>query len=189
MRLFIALHPAPDLLRRLEKAQQILLYASGGGRFPQPGDLHLTLAFLGEQPEARVPELLEAMSAAAESMDGFGLPSVAIAGVGAMPGAKGELWAAECAPDAALSELARRLGSELARRGFPVEKRRFRPHFTLGRGIHPLTDAAGACGAMMDALRGPASAAHGFSLVQSVLRPSGPAYYELAYLKLPEGRE
>lgn len=189
MRLFIAAHPDPALLKRLEKAQQLLAFSSGGGRFPQPGDLHLTLAFLGEQPETRVPEILEAMEEAAESAAGAGLPALAIAGVSAMPGAKGDLWMAECRPDPGLNQLAASLGKELRRRGFPVDKRPFRPHFTLGRGLKQLPDPAHTRVAMEGVLGGPASAVRGFSLVQSVLRPSGPIYEELAYIAFPEGRE
>jgi 2'-5' RNA ligase len=189
MRLFIAVHPAPDLLRRLENAQQILAFASGRGRFPQPGDLHVTLAFLGEQPDDRVTDLLEAMEQAAESLAGTGPPKLAAADAGAMPGAKGDLWIAELGLDPALAELARSLGRELRQRGFPVEKRRFRPHVTLGRGIGPLPDPAGTCEAMRDALRGPVSPVPGYSLVRSVLRPSGPLYEELAYIVFPKGRE
>ena len=188
MRLFIAIHPDQALLGRLSRAQQILTFASGGGRFPLPEDLHVTLAFLGEQPEERIPELLEAMEAAAETVALTGLPVLATAKAGAMPGPKGELWAADCVPDAALTELARRLGGELGRRGFRVEKRRFRPHITLGRGIKGLPDAAGVCDQMNDVLQGRPEPVRGISLVQSVLRPSGPDYYELAYVRLPERR-
>ena len=188
MRLFIAILPDPALRARLEAAQQILVFSSGGGRFPQPGDLHVTLAFLGEQPEDRVPDILEAMESAAETVAETGLPELAFAGVGAMPGAKGELWIAEVLPDPSLTGVARCLGQELRRRGFPVENRRFRPHATLGRGLRPLPDPEGACRRMETVLAGPSSAVRGFSLIRSVLRPSGPLYQELAYIAFPERR-
>lgn len=188
MRLFIAIHPDPALLRRLERAQQILAFSSGGGRFPQPGDLHVTLAFLGELPEDQVLEILEAMESAAESVAETGLPELAIAGVGAMPGSRGELWIADVLEDPALTGLARRLGQELRRRGYAFENRRFRPHITLGRGLKPLPEPAGVCRRMEAVLEGSPAFARGFSLFQSTLRPSGPVYEELAYVAFPEGR-
>ncbi|TLF53875.1 RNA 2',3'-cyclic phosphodiesterase [Halomonas urmiana] len=56
MRLFLALMPPPALRRRLGELADIAWPHCGGRRVPDDS-LHLTLAFLGEQPEPRATEI------------------------------------------------------------------------------------------------------------------------------------
>ena len=65
MRLFIAVNFSENALKSLLAARERLRELTGGrGGFTQDTNLHLTLAFLGEVAEARVPSAAEAMAAA-----------------------------------------------------------------------------------------------------------------------------
>ena len=59
MRLFFALWPPPDAAKKLDR---IARSAAGqlGGQPTRRDTLHLTLALLGEIPENRTPQLIEA---------------------------------------------------------------------------------------------------------------------------------
>lgn len=68
-------------------------------RWTRTENLHLTLAFLGEMPEERVPALTEALTGAAARVAPFALR---LAGVGGFPGLSRPrvVWASAEAPDA-----------------------------------------------------------------------------------------
>jgi 2'-5' RNA ligase len=130
MRIFFALWPSPQSARRLamiaaETAARI------GGRPMREETIHLTLAFLGEVPEERAPELLtigESLRTPAfhlriDRLDHWRHNRLIWAGCSEIP--------------VQLEELASRLRSELAGAGFPVDngKLTFTPHVTLMRKV------------------------------------------------------
>lgn len=94
--------------------------------------IHLTLKFLGETPESRIGEIGEALEGAAS---GIGPVEVTLSGVGRFPdrGLPRVIWIGVKPRDDRLGVLQKQLETRLARRGFPEEKRAFRPHLTIGR--------------------------------------------------------
>ena len=129
-RVFFALWPAPEVADRLGDIARDAAQ-SFGGRATRRDTIHLTLAFLGNVPESRLPEL-----------------SMAAATVGAEPFAINVdqlgfwshnhlLWAGCQAPSAPLEVLSSQLRQALARAGFRVggEGRNFVPHVTLVRRV------------------------------------------------------
>ena len=52
MRLFIGISPSDDVRRALAGMQAFLLRYGISGTYPAPENLHMTLAFIGEYPEA-----------------------------------------------------------------------------------------------------------------------------------------
>ena len=96
------------------------------GRFTRPENLHLTLHFLGEQPESAVDVLSDILERAPR--DAFGLTLTALGSFSRT----GILWAG-LTPSPALDALHRQLSAGLRRARFPVEQRRFSPHLTLVR--------------------------------------------------------
>ena len=72
MRLFLAIQLSPAVREALLTAQDALR-RQGRGSFPPPENLHLTLAFLGEQPPARMGEISGAMLKATKNAPGFEL--------------------------------------------------------------------------------------------------------------------
>ena len=135
MRLFIAL-PLPDSARRQASDYVAALRAAGvRGSFTRPENLHLTLAFLGEQPDC---------TAAQRAMERVSLPpfSFTLERTGAFRSREGDTLYLAPGRVGALPELAEALRCALAEEGIPTEARPFVPHLTLGRRVRGF-DAAG----------------------------------------------
>ena len=64
MRLFIAINFGENELDAFEAARDRLRERAGRANYSRRENLHLTLAFLGEQPQARLPDARAAMLAA-----------------------------------------------------------------------------------------------------------------------------
>ena len=126
MRLFFALMPDDALRIALASLGRELAQRIGGRAVPAH-NVHLTLAFLGEVEEARVPPLRTMLDA---------LPRAAFAltldRVGEWHHA-GVAWIAPSVVPPALVALHARLDEALAAERYPVEARPFRPHVTLVR--------------------------------------------------------
>ena len=130
MRLFIAIRLSQPLVETLKQAQRDMRHQGAEGNFSREENLHLTLAFLGEQPECAVPQLRQAMERAAIAP--FALT---LAAPGRFRQERGDVWWVGTQPSLPLEALARRLRRELARVGFSVDEKPFRAHVTLGRGV------------------------------------------------------
>ncbi len=131
MRLFVALN-LPEAVRQSLCACVRPLQSIGFAlKWMTPGQVHLTLKFLGDVEPAREGELVAALGRACAgarsvtlSLGGFGVfphyerPRVVWVGVASEP---------------SLELLQHRIEQEFAPLGFPTEARAFRPHITLGR--------------------------------------------------------
>jgi RNA 2',3'-cyclic 3'-phosphodiesterase len=140
-------------------------------------NLHVTLKFLGQIDDARVPSLVSALAAAAAGLTGF---EVGVRGLGAFPSATRPrvVWAGLDAPQ--LTALANAVDAALASLGFPRESRPFSAHVTLGRvreSRRPNRALAAALGRPVDF--GFLAVSH-VSLMRSELSPRGARYTELA---------
>lgn len=130
MRLFVAVRFGGDALDELCRTRDALARIKLRGRVTARENLHLTLAFLGEQPECAVPQLRQAMERAA------GAPfALTLAAPGRFRQERGDVWWVGTQPCPPLEALARRLRRELTQAGFPVDEKPFRAHVTLGRSI------------------------------------------------------
>ena len=166
-RLFFALWPDDTARRHLAAAVRDLV-PQGAGRPQRPDQWHVTLEFLGDVPESRLPAVLDAGAAASggasacevvfDRLEHWTRPQVLC-------------LEAEATPEP-LAALVRSLRAELQLRGFTPEARPFRAHVTLARRIvQPPPPAA------VEALRWPVRE---LSLVQSLTDRSGSRYVELA---------
>lgn len=128
MRAFVAIDVPEPLRRALAAVARDLR----GVRPVRPDGIHLTLRFLGEVDEARVPALVDVLRASA----GPAL-RLRIAGGGAFPSPERPrvLWAGVQGDVARLTELVARIEAALRAAGFPPEQRAYAPHVTLGRGL------------------------------------------------------
>lgn len=123
VRLFLALWPDDATRHALQSLQREI-----SGRRSRPENLHLTLAFLGEQASERVPPLTELINAMPEFSS---LLSIDV--LGYFPGAR-IAWAGMAQPDPALMQWQGVLRAELAARQFIGPRlETFRPHITLAR--------------------------------------------------------
>jgi 2'-5' RNA ligase len=102
-----------------------------GVRPVRPEQLHLTLRFLGDTEEDRVPDLRELM---AEAVEGVGPFRLAFEGVGAFPNERRPrvVWIGLTGAEP-LMVIARRLEEGVVGLGWRPEKRGFRPHATVAR--------------------------------------------------------
>ena len=127
MRLFIAIELDPPI-RRAAYELALELRESVAGRAVREDNMHLTLAFLGEQPGGRLGALRKCMERAAAGS--FGLE---LGNVGRFRRSGGDIWWLGVRLSPELRGLQARLCSELRSAGFETEERPFRPHITLLR--------------------------------------------------------
>jgi 2'-5' RNA ligase len=136
MRLFVAIELTDRARAAIAREQERVADAirARGRRAPRvvdPEHMHLTLAFIGEVPEARAQPIVAAFS--------MPIPrppfSIAFGGLGVFPprGAPHVLWigVAEGAQD--LIDVQKIVASRLAEVGVPPEPRPYHPHLTLAR--------------------------------------------------------
>jgi 2'-5' RNA ligase len=129
--LFLALNIPADARRRSFEATTPLRVARPDVRWVPEGQLHLTLKFLGEQPESLVSEL----SAAMDRVAGITPPlDLSLGRVGAFPTLKRpRVVYVTVAPDPKLELLHHDVEVACAALALPIEGKPFRPHITLGR--------------------------------------------------------
>lgn len=128
LRLFFALWPGEALRTALATSAATALAQVAGQAVP-PGNLHVTLAFLGPVPGSALVSLFEvggqgpwpAVDLAFERLEFWAKPKVLVA----MP---------ESIPAAGLA-IVERLWTRLERLGYAREARPWRPHLTLARRI------------------------------------------------------
>ncbi|MRV73414.1 RNA 2',3'-cyclic phosphodiesterase [Duganella sp. FT92W] len=122
-KLFFALWPDPATRAALASLLPLVQ-----GRHIPPAKLHLTLAFLGQQEESRLPILLEilrclpvpAMRLQIDCLGYFARPHIA--------------WAGMAQPPEALLDMQAQLMAALTAAGFdPATHGAFKPHITLAR--------------------------------------------------------
>lgn len=132
MRAFLAIPFPVELRNRVGALQRALMRADADVRWIPPGNLHLTLKFLGEIGEedpARISELLRPEIAR------YGPLDLHFEGVGRFPkgGPPRVIWVGcggEISKLSGLAQLAERAATLI---GIPEEQRPFSPHLTIGR--------------------------------------------------------
>jgi 2'-5' RNA ligase len=131
MRLFFAVELPPEVqaaLRRLRPSDA----ESRDYRWSDAAQLHVTLAFLGQQPEDRLAALRDVGTAAA-AMSRPGILKLDQLGSFGPRHAPRVLWIDLSGDVAALQALQSSLATGLKQAGFALEDRPFRPHITLAR--------------------------------------------------------
>ena len=168
-RLFLALWPDEAVTGALDaaglEAQRLC-----GGRRMRRDTLHLTLAFIGYVPEARLAGLVEALGAVAGEAFRLDLDRLGYWRHNQI------VWAGCAERPAALDRLVADLRGSLAALGLPVDGTPFVPHVSLLR-------KAAQAGALPDL--GPISwAVAGFVLVESCRSDAGVCYRRIAGWRL-----
>ena len=134
MRLFIAVLLNDEVKIALQTLQEQIKPQAYKGSFTRPENFHLTLAFLGETPEDRVPALRQIIKDS--NFPPFG---ITFNRTGCFTHSRKELWWVGVDPDDTalpqLTSLHRQLIDRLEKESFPVDTRPFNAHITLGREI------------------------------------------------------
>jgi 2'-5' RNA ligase len=129
MRLFIALDIDDEIREGIARFVEGVTSFAADARWAMPESLHVTLKFIGEQPESMVEEIKRALGTIAASQ-----VTVQFRGYGFFPTATAPraFWVGiEAGPG--LAALAAMVDREIARLGIPKEERAFSPHLTLAR--------------------------------------------------------
>lgn len=184
VRAFIAIDVSEDVRSRLVAVQSYLAKTGNQLKLVEPENLHLTIKFLGEIQEEKVPEIVEEMKKAVSGISPF---EIHIAGVGVFPDQHyvRVVWAGVSAGGERVVEIQRKIDTGLNSIGFSPE-RDFHPHITLAR-VKFIRERA----KFMEFLKEAQKADFGVTRVeailvkQSTLTPKGPIYSDLA--KVPLG--
>jgi 2'-5' RNA ligase len=165
LRVFFAVWPDSSLVTSLA-ALAAEVARETQGRPTAPENIHLTLAFLGEQPVSRMAPLC----ALAARVGGQHF-ALTLDEIGCFRKA-GIAWLGASAPQLQLIALQERLAGELRARGFPIDERPYAPHLTLARRIEV---------AIRRSLAAPIFwKVNSFALIASETTASGPSYRSLA---------
>jgi RNA 2',3'-cyclic 3'-phosphodiesterase len=178
-RLFIAipLTVGPGLKQLLQNLQSGLNYERI--KWVNPAQIHLTLKFLGETPEAAIPLIKKAMDETVLDFSPFDLvfDKTGLFGSRYAPRV---IWIGQQQPNLAVMKLGNTMLDAMHKLGFERDSQNFVPHLTLGR-IQSLIDK-NAFHRLMDRLEpqtylnNPVTEVH---LYESILRPQGPIHTSL----------
>lgn len=141
MRLFVAAE-LPSCMRDALAETSAALRDCVSGRYVASDSFHVTLAFLGEVPGARVPGIQEALDSACAHHQVFSARLGELGSFGKR--SKATLWQGFQDP-APFSALADDVRSNLARMGFEFDAKPFHPHITLMRMADLSTGMLPAC--------------------------------------------
>lgn len=189
MRLFVAIDIADEIRSALADACAKLKPAAPDARWVRPESLHLTLKFIGEQPEERVEAIRAALAAArvpaAFRLGLYGLhffPQRRSPRVLAvfLNGEKGH-------PE--MAELAKQIDCQLGPLQIPREERAYRGHLTVAR-LDPRSKHDALETALADMMRREWGEfeVREFHLVRSELKRGGALYTRLESFRLGEPR-
>lgn len=187
MRTFLAFDITDETRNALRGAQK-LMGRLQGVRWTDPSSIHLTLKFIGEIQDPKIPEVFRIMS---DAVTGIGPLEFSVKGLGWFPPGRRPrvIWAGVEGAVAQIAEVARRLDERLADLNVAPEGRAFRPHLTIGR-VNGRIDAGEveeAFGRIAKREFGQELAAE-LVLYMSELLPSGACYTRMGAVPL-EGKD
>jgi len=184
MRLFIAIELPPEIKQGIAKVQEQLRAAGANAGWTRPEGIHLTLKFLGEVPELKGQEILQALAGATQ---GIGKLNLEVAGAGAFPNTKNPrvLWLGITGDVEKLGSLQAAVENAMTGLGFEREERKFSPHLTMARikFSKPRDNWQQRIESIRDVKLGRFEADH-VSLMKSELKREGAVYMELAQISL-----
>ncbi|MDQ3263669.1 MAG: RNA 2',3'-cyclic phosphodiesterase [Myxococcota bacterium] len=139
MRTFIGVELGQALRSRLEPALGRLARLAPQARWVRPDSLHLTLAFLGEVPDATVPRIGEGLLKVAALHPTLEL-GVRGSGIFGPLDSPKVLWTGLSGAVEGLENLQRAVVVELSPLGLAPDHQQFVPHITLARAKSPRGD-------------------------------------------------
>ena len=130
MRLFLALDIDDAIRERIARFVEGVRNFAPDARWMKPESLHITLKFIGEQPDTAAGQIKHSLAAIQTK-----LPEIQFRGYGFFPTPKSArvFWVGMNA-GAELAALASAVDEQTATLGIPKEDRPFNPHLTLARG-------------------------------------------------------
>jgi RNA 2',3'-cyclic 3'-phosphodiesterase len=132
IRTFVAVDVAETVQRRAARLIELLSPSGSDVKWVEPPNMHLTLQFLGDVPQADVHAVCQAVERAVAGFPPF---RMGMLGVGAFPhvGRPSTIWIGVDEGASELGTLHRVVQRALKPLGFPPERRVYHPHLTIGR--------------------------------------------------------
>jgi 2'-5' RNA ligase len=175
MRLFFAIELADEVRAALARLKPDDNDQNRDYRWADPAQLHVTLAFLGQQPAEQLP-VLEAVGTAAAAHTHPARLRLGEVGSFGPRRAPRVLWIGLDGEVAALQHLQSELDTGLRQAGFALEDRPFRPHITLARRRETARSGVPDGWPPAHGLGYPAFETRHLTLFESRLSPRGPTY-------------
>lgn len=141
LRSFIALPIPKETANQLGDLAAKMSYQdkSSAVRWVDQENYHITLAFLGEQDEADLESLVDALDYAIEESE-F---EICLSHISPFPASKPKLLAAMAEKSQTLIDIHQQVGNAVRNQSMRMDKRKFFPHVTLGRLRHSKNIFAG----------------------------------------------
>ena len=179
IRCFIAIEIPETIQNQLARIQETLRSQIQKASWVKPGNIHLTLKFLGDVDPHDLETVGEAIEGVARRHRSFVLR---IGGLGAFPNLARPrvMWAGVKVGGERVIALAQDINVALSDCGFPLDTKRFNPHLTIARlkeriDLRPYTNQY----RQYDRIQGAEMSVDSISLVQSQLQPAGAIYSTL----------
>ncbi len=188
MRLFFAVRVSDSIRQDVGEAIRSFPLRNPPWRWIVPGNLHVTLKFLGEVDEKLVPDLREVAADAASTMKPFRVAYGTFGGFPSLSRPRVIFFEAK-EGTRELAELANLLETGIAALGLPRESRPFTAHLTLARIKEPVP--RGMVEGLVSVPPLPPTSfqnVEDFMLMRSHLAREGATYEELARFPLGAGR-
>ncbi len=186
LRTFIAINVPPAVLDTIARIQNRFKSLGLHASWVKPGNIHLTLKFLGDTDPDRIPGIQITLT---ETLASLGRFQVSLDSAGVFPNTNNPrvLWLGLKDREGVLETLQTGIEKALEQIGFPREQRPFSPHVTLARIKSPRGKRE--LKSELDALNRQGITPHPFDvgeiqLYESQLTPKGSIYTVLANFKL-----
>ena len=184
IRTFIAVEIPLAIKENIAGLQEKLKREQALIRWVKPGNIHITLKFLGNVEENKIADIAKAVTVAVNQIKPF---LVEIAGVGAFPNYRKPkvVWIGAKSDSDLLKLLVRQIDNEVHKLGFEKEKRFFQAHLTFGR-VKRLTGIAGVIKKLEQNknFESGAFTVNEIVVMRSDLKPTGPVYTPLKKIML-----
>ncbi|MFQ6114286.1 MAG: RNA 2',3'-cyclic phosphodiesterase [bacterium] len=184
IRTFIAIEIPDSIHQKIAKVQDELKSKQEKARisWTKPGNIHLTLRFLGDVEESRINSVVEAIEKAVQPFSSF---DFLVRNFGAFPNFRRPrvLWIGIENPPSELTQMAQNIEDELSTIGFTSEKRKFSAHLTIGRVKSSLSQSFVQLLQARD-FEGGQVRVKEVVVMKSDLRPTGAVYTPLKKIKL-----
>ena len=165
-------------------AQGRLRVAGVDASWSRAEGMHLTLKFLGEVTDQKVPEIMSSLQKAAEGIGPLGL---SVSGIGAFPNPKNArvVWIGLAGDIEKLTRLQVAVENAMVLLNIAREERKFTPHLTLGR-IKYIRSSDRWLKTLEEIkdISLPGFEVTSVSLMKSELKPSGAVYTEMGRAEL-----
>ncbi|MEE8437852.1 MAG: RNA 2',3'-cyclic phosphodiesterase [Candidatus Neomarinimicrobiota bacterium] len=135
LRTFVSIALPADVLKVVSRLR-LLTESPGRIKWSKPGQIHLTLKFLGHTPPDSISKILSVLERCLKNVSPFELK---LKGTGCFPGPQRPriLWLGVGGSLDILKSLVHKLNSDLESLGFPPEQHNYHPHISLGRIKYP----------------------------------------------------